>query len=269
MRVNYLAQVIRTFSRHQVLAQTALAARLIATDPRYVGLNFVAPEDHPISLRDHRWHMRIVAELTAMLPYEQRNVSLHAGELALGLVPPEHLGTHIREAIEIAGARRIGHGVDIIHDPDMHGLMEDMVENGIGVEINLTSNAVILGVHGADHPFDTYRNAGVALALSTDDEGVSRIDLTHEYQRAVRTYDLSYLDIKQLSRQALELSFLPGRSLFADIRNARIAPPCRREKYGTAIRLAECRALMDASEKARLQWALEGRFVEFEAGGEK
>lgn len=269
VRVNYLAQVIRTFSRDQVLAQTALAVRLVAADPRYVGLNFVAPEDHPISLRDHRWHMQVVAELAATLAPEQRNVSLHAGELALGLVPPEHLGTHIREAIEIAGARRIGHGVDIVHDPDLHGLLKAMATNGIGVEINLTSNAVILGVQGADHPFDTYRKAGVPLALSTDDEGVSRIDLTHEYRRAVQTYDLSYLDVKRLSRQALELSFLAGQSLFTAFGSGQIKSACRREKDGRPADSAECRALLDGSEKARLQWALEGRFADFEASVER
>jgi hypothetical protein len=40
------------------------------------------------------------------------------------------------------------------------------------VEINLTSNDQILGVHGAMHPFPAYRAAGVPTVLSTDDEGV-------------------------------------------------------------------------------------------------
>ena len=86
--IRYLAQVIRTLPRKQVLAQTVLAARLIAADPRYVGLNFVAPEDHPVTLRDHRWQMEQIAAATGSLPAEQRKITLHAGELALGLVPP-------------------------------------------------------------------------------------------------------------------------------------------------------------------------------------
>ena len=52
------------------------------------------------------------------------------------------------------------------------------------VEINLSSNEGILGVEGDAHPFPVYRSAHVPVALSTDDEGVSRIDLTHEYVRA-------------------------------------------------------------------------------------
>ncbi|MGO8842059.1 MAG: adenosine deaminase, partial [Methyloceanibacter sp.] len=76
------------------------------------------------------------------------------------------------------------------------------------VEINLTSNADILGIGGKDHPFSLYRKFGVPVALSTDDEGVERIDLTHEYVRAVETYDLNYADLKQLVRASLEHSFL-------------------------------------------------------------
>ena len=83
------------------------------------------------------------------------------------------------------------------------------------VEINLTSNDVILNVKGNNHPFMLYRKYGVPVALSTDDEGVSRIDLTHEYVRAVQTYNLRYADLKKLVRTGLEHSFLPGPSLWS------------------------------------------------------
>jgi len=79
------------------------------------------------------------------------------------------------------------------------------------VEISLTSNDVILGVSGKDHPFPLYRLFGVPVALSSDDEGVSRTDITHEYVRAVQTYDLRYADLKRMVRTSLEHSFLRGR----------------------------------------------------------
>ena len=150
----------------------------------------------------------MIADVARYFPAAADNVSLHAGELAPGLVPPEYLGTHIREAIETANSKRIGHGVDISHDDNAEELMRLMARRQILVEINLTSNDVILGISGAEHPFDTYRHYSVPLALSTDDEGVSRIDLTHEYQRAVETYDVSYLELKEFSRNALKYSFL-------------------------------------------------------------
>ncbi len=262
--IRYLAQVIRTRPRKQVLAQTLLAVRLIAADDRYVGLNFVAPEDHPITLRDHQWQMEQIAAASASLSEDRRNITLHAGELALGLVPPEHLGSHVRQAIEIAGARRIGHGVDIVHDPDYAQLMTWMADNGVAIEINLTSNDIILGIKGAEHPFESYRRYGVPTTLSTDDEGVLRIDLTHEYQRGVETYDLSYQEIKQISRNALSYSFLPGASLFAGP-TGQTMDVCRRATPGASAPDDACAGFLAASEKARLQWDLEARFREFEA----
>ncbi|MBV9267150.1 MAG: adenosine deaminase, partial [Acidobacteriaceae bacterium] len=78
----------------------------------------------------------------------------------------------------------------------------------IDVEINLTSNAQILGVEGVNHPFPVYRKHSVPTTISTDDEGVSRSHITQEYQRAVLTYGLSYPDLKQLVRNSIEYSFL-------------------------------------------------------------
>ena len=127
---------------------------LMEMDDRVVGLNYVAPEDHPVSLRDYRTHMSFIAELSKKFEGARQNVALHAGELTLGLVPPEHLGWHIRDAVGIAGAKRIGHGIDISYDPDMYQTLQLMAEGEVAVEINLTRNDVILGVSGKDQsPF--------------------------------------------------------------------------------------------------------------------
>ncbi|MEQ9331455.1 adenosine deaminase [Thalassobaculum sp.] len=261
--VRYLAQVIRVFPREQVFAQTALAFALVAADPRIVGLNFVAPEDDRTALGDYSLHMRMIAALAAGTPGVP--VTLHAGELALGLVPPEDLRFHVREAVEVAGARRIGHGVDLLHEDRPYDLLRRMADGGIAVEINLTSNDVILGIVGDEHPFETYRAHGVPLTLSTDDEGVSRIDLTHEYVRAVRTYDLGYGDVKALSRNALTYAFLPGVSLWADPAAARPLGACMRDDLGDPKPSQPCAAVLARSEKARAQWRLEAAFEVFEA----
>src|SRR3984885_14481286 len=137
------------------------------------------PEDGFISMGDYPLQMQMVEYLRSLYP--QVHISLHAGELAPGLVPPEGLRFHIREAIELGHAQRIGHGVDVFYEDDAAGLLREMAQKHIMVEINLTSNDVILGVKGADHPLAGYRAAHVPVALSTDDEGNSRIDLTHEY----------------------------------------------------------------------------------------
>jgi len=93
-------------------------------------------------------------------------------------------------------------------------LLRELADHHVLVEINLTSNDVILGVAGRDHPLPLYRKYGVPVAFSTDDEGVSRIDLTHEYVRGTMTYALNYRDLKTMARASLDHSFLPGASLW-------------------------------------------------------
>jgi len=70
------------------------------------------------------------------------------------------------------------------------------------------------GRRGRESPLPVYISHGVPVALATDDQGVSRSDMTHEYLRAVETYKLSYPQLKRMSRQSLEHSFLPGASLW-------------------------------------------------------
>jgi adenosine deaminase len=134
------------------------------------------------------------------------------------------------------------------------------------VEVNLSSNEGILGIKGAEHPFQLYRAAHVPVALSTDDEGVSRIDITHEYVRAALEYHLTYSDLKQLARTGMEHSFLPGPSLWAapDVFTAPVSV-CSGQPLGSAKPSAACKTFLEGSEKAAAQWELERRFHAFEA----
>jgi adenosine deaminase len=186
-----------------VFVQAATAAALIRSEPRLVALNLVGPEDYLVARRDYTRHMEIIRLLANDVP-----VALHAGELWLGLVPLADLTFHIRQAIEIAGARRIGHGVTLTFERDMEGLLAQMRARPVAVEISLTSNDLILGVRGKDHPFPAYLAVGVPVVLSTDDAGVSRIDLTNEYFRAARDYGLGYAQLKAIARNSLTYAFL-------------------------------------------------------------
>ena len=135
------------------------------------------------------------------------------------------------------------------------------------VEVNLTSNDVILNVKGSDHPFMLYRKYGVPVALSTDDEGVSRIDLTHEFVRAAETYPLSYLDLKLMVRTSLEHAFLPGASLWQSRTPERLDKPVAvcSGQLGQETPSGECAKFIAGSEKAQQEWELERRFRAFEA----
>jgi adenosine deaminase/adenosine deaminase CECR1 len=258
--VRYEAQVIRTFPRSHVFGQIALAALLAKSDPRFVTINLVNWEDHPIPARDYENQMRMVGFFTNK--GKEVKVTLHAGELAPGLVPPEELRNHIRLAIEEAGATRIGHGIDIAYEDNPEDLLKKMAREKIMVETNLTSNDVILGVKDRDHPFLLYRKYNVPLTLSTDDEGVSRIDLTHEYQRAAETYDLGYTDLKALARNALEYSFLQGKSLWQS--PGQYISDCANDAPEVIKPSQTCADFLSKNEKAQQQWKLEADFQKFE-----
>ena len=264
VQIRYVYQVLRGFPKEQVFAQTLLGFEIAAADPRVVGINFVMPEDGAVSMADYEPHMRMIGFLHGIYP--RVHISLHAGELAPGVVPPEGLCCHIRLAVEQAHAERIGHGVDVMYEDRPYELLKEMAQNHVMVEINLTSNDGILGVSGKEHPLPLYRQYGVPVALSTDDEGVSRIDMTHEYVRAAETYGLSYSDLKQMARTSLEQSFLLGASLWSvkDI-FAHAVAACLADSLGADKPSSACVAFLKTSEKAQQQWELERRFREFES----
>ena len=260
--VRYLQQAIRTAPPEQVFAQLVHGFALARADGRVVGVNLVAPEDDRVSLRDYRLHMQMLEFLAGQYP--DVGIALHAGELTLGLVPPAHLRFHIREAIETGRAQRIGHGVDIDFENDALELMDMLREQDVLVEILLTSNDVILGVTGNEHPFPDYLEAGVPVTLATDDEGVSRIDLTNEYLRAATTYGLGYEDLKTLARNSLTYSFLAGNSLWSSARLFTPIEACADDTLGSASPSLECRQFLAGSDRAREQWRLEAERAEFE-----
>ena len=104
--------------------------------------------------------MRIIGFLAKDVPK-----ALHAGELWLGLVPPEDLTFHIRQAVEIAGARRIGHGTALGFERDWTACWPRCAAAPVAIEISLTSSDLILGVRGKDHPLPAYLAAGVPVVL--------------------------------------------------------------------------------------------------------
>jgi adenosine deaminase len=264
IRMRYIYTISRGQPPISVFTQALIGFALNAADPRFVGINIAAPEDGRVSMHDYHMHMQMLDYLHSLYP--KVNLTLHAGELAPGLVPPEGLRFHIREAIELGHAQRIGHGVDVMYEDHATALLSEMRDKHILVEINLTSNDGILGVKGRDHPLAGYRAAGVPVALSTDDEGNSRGDLTHEYVKGAEEQNLTYLDLKQMARAAFEHAFLPGESLWASPDDfTRRKAACAAPITISSKPAPACEALLKSSDKAADQWELEQRFAAFEA----
>jgi adenosine deaminase len=258
----YLFQVLRGLSKETVFAQMMLGFKLASTDPRVVGLNLVMAEDWYVPMRDFAVHMQMIGHLYNLKP--EVHIALHAGELVEGLVPPEDLRFHVRESVETGHAERIGHGVDTLNETNALELLNELAKKNVMVEICLTSNDVILGVRGKNHPLHDFMHAGVPVALATDDEGVSRSDMTHEYLKGVEEQDLTYRELKRMARTSLEHAFIGGRSLWNDGKTLAPVKECAGVQVGAKPAAPACQKFLDGNEKARLQWTLEQQFREFE-----
>ena len=122
----------------------------------------------------------------------------HAGEAA----GPES----IWQAINLLGAERLGHAVTAVTDP---ALMDYLAEQMISVESNLTSNVQTTTVPSyAQHPIKQFLQHGIMATINTDDPGISAIDISHEYNIAAISANLTIEEIHTAQENALQCAFL-------------------------------------------------------------
>jgi adenosine deaminase len=277
IRRRYIMTVGRNAAPQYLFSQLAVVAEVARVEPRVVGVNLAGAEDGAVSLRDFRLQMRMIDFILSRKPWLR--VTLHAGELTpqiLGAAPgvvPEGITFHIADSVWNGHAERIGHGTDLRYEKDRVELLRAMRERGALAEICLTSEELIQGLKSDEIPFVAYRQAGVPVSLNTDDEGVLRSDLSHEFLRAARDYHLDYGDLKELARNSIEYSFLPGHSLFrtrefqawvptcaAAVDGEDLTWPAYREHLG-----GDCRTYLDNNPKAEAAARLEHQFQQFES----
>ena len=160
----------------------------------YVAVNMVGREDN-----DKGHPLRFLPTLRELRKtYNDVKLSIHAGEV-------DEPNFHIRDTL-LLGADRIGHGINLITDNE---LMRDMRHGPYLIEINLISNLLLEYVDDySQHPFPEYLRIGIPVALSTDDRGMWDSNITDEFFVAVKEFNLSWDEIKTLSRNSLEYSFL-------------------------------------------------------------
>jgi hypothetical protein len=262
--VRYIAQVSRGGSLGSVFAQM-VTGFMLASDPssKVVALNLVQGEDGTAAMQNFPVQMEMLHSLRFLYP--QAHLTLHAGELAPGLVPPKGLTFHIRSSVMIAGAERIGHGVDVMHEDRSDELLQEMARRNVLVEICLSSNDSILGISGPQHPLATYLKYGVPVALATDDEGVSRSEISREFLKGVQEQGLGYVQLKMMARNSLQYAFISGASLWGDARTFAPVTQCAQDVATMTLASNGCRQFIDGSEKAKLQWQLEADFGAFES----
>lgn len=211
VEVRFQYYILRVLPKIDVLTDIVVAFEMAENSPLVGGINIVAPENNHRAREDYGVHMRMIGAIGKAYPGVKR--SLHAGELVLGQAVPEALRFHIRDAVNVAGAHRIGHGVDIGFETGAIETVRKMRDNKIAVEILLTSNELLLGVKGRDHPFPYYVEAGVPVVLAGDDPGMMRTTHTQEFYLAASRYPaITYFDLKGFALNSIKYSFLEDRT---------------------------------------------------------
>lgn len=160
----------------------------------YVGINMVGREDN-----GKGYPLRFLPVLRELRhKYPDINLSIHAGET-------DEPDFHIRDTL-LLGAQRIGHGVNLISDPET---LSRLRYGPYMVEINLISNLLLEYVTDySQHPFPEYLRIGVPVALSTDDRGMYDSNMSDEFYVAVKEFNLSWEEIVTVSRNSLLYSFV-------------------------------------------------------------
>ena len=160
----------------------------------FVAVNMVGREDD-----DKGYPLRFLPTMRDLRrQYSGVNLSIHAGEV-------DEPNSHVRDTL-LLGADRIGHGLNLIADDDTMRLMR---HGPYLVEINLISNLLLHYIDDyAHHPFPEYLRTGIPVALSTDDRGMWDSTMTAEFYVAVTEFNLTWDEIKLLSRNSLSHAFV-------------------------------------------------------------
>jgi adenosine deaminase len=126
--------------------------------------------------------------------------TVHAGESE----GPER----IWEAIENLGPERIGHGTSAARDRE---LVRRLARDGTYVEVCLSSNLQTGAIARlSDHPLAIFLEAGVNVALCTDNPTVSDTTLGREYELAMATFALDEQAVGDLASMSCRGTFLAG-----------------------------------------------------------
>jgi aminodeoxyfutalosine deaminase len=141
---------------------------------------------------------------------------MHAGEVG----GPEK----IREAVELLGVERVGHGIAAIHD---RSLMDLLADRRIPLEVcpqsNLRTGALAQQLqqkHASlqEHPLPKLLRHGIPVVLSTDDPAMFHTTLLDEY-RGAAAMGLTQAEVLQLAQMSFDYAFALEQAKTAILRD--------------------------------------------------
>jgi adenosine deaminase len=138
------------------------------------------------------------AEAFALAKREGLRRTVHAGEAA----GPES----IREALDLLGAERIGHGVRIDESSE---LQERAKAARLPLEMCPLSNVQTRAANSlTEHPIDRLFRKGLHVTVNTDCRTVSFTTLTKEFERLENTFHWGVAEFHQCQRNSAEAAFV-------------------------------------------------------------
>ena len=207
LRVNWIFDAVRHFGVEHVRQVLEWAVRFRARG--VVALGIGGDE------------ARGPAELFREIYREAREAGLHLTAHAGETVGPES----IRQAVELLGAERIGHGLTAVRDPEVMALLRD---RRIPLEVCLTSNlATGLLRRLEDHPLRQFLESGLIVTLNSDDPAMFGTSLEGEFALAAKHFALTREEIVRLCENAIRATFLPANEqqpLLQELSQAAAAP---------------------------------------------
>jgi adenosine deaminase len=173
-----------------------------AKDLGVVGFDIAGPElGHPP--RSHLAACRLARASGLRL-------TLHAGEAA-----GEHGPAHIAEAMDVCGAERIGHGVELIRDcvvesgeiVCMGSVASRVLARQIPLEMCPSSNLATGRLTPEEHPMGAFHRAGFNVTVSTDNRLMSATTMSAELEFARRHHGFTLEDLAATARRSLMAAF--------------------------------------------------------------
>lgn len=123
----------------------------------------------------------------------------HAGEICSA--------TSVNHALD-AGAMRIGHGIQSIHDEET---IQRLIDGKVTLEVAISSNLILIETYAsqqAEHPVKRLYNLGVRISLNTDDAGMFGTTIGKEYRIAAERFGFNRVELLDISLCAIEAAFI-------------------------------------------------------------
>lgn len=189
----------------------AIETRLLAAIYRHNGLDFAEKMMKDVLQHPHeymvganiagdtkQYSLSTYKDLCAKLRAEGLQLSVHAAEDT-----PAEEGI---EALDVLGAKRIGHGVRMVENEE---ILQRIIDQKVMLEICPSSNIAIDFYPSHDaHPLHEFKKRGVNLCLNSDDPAFFAASLADEYNLAHRVYGFSTADLLAVTRNAINAGFI-------------------------------------------------------------